>query len=97
MIPIENVQPLSAEALYDLLKKEFADYVNTKLDSNLTIDYAHVFDVINILFPEIIEGTAFTITISDKEINLINHTEVQVYNTELLEQHLIEFLNEKAG
>lgn len=97
MTPIENVKPLSAEELFDLLKKEFAAYINAKLDSNLTIDYAHVYDVINILFPEVIEGPAFTLTVSDKEITLLNHGESSEYNTELLEQHLIDFLNEKAG
>ncbi|WP_026899159.1 hypothetical protein [Daejeonella oryzae] len=97
MTTIENIQPLSAETLFDLLKKEFADYINAKLDSNLTIEYGHVYDVINILFPEVLEGNAFTVTVSDNEITLLNNAEESEYNTELLEQHLINFLNEKAG
>lgn len=44
MTTIKNIKPLTAEELFDLLKKEFADYMNSKLDSNLTIDYAHVYD-----------------------------------------------------
>ena len=97
MTPIKNVKPLSAEALFDLLKKEFADYINGKLHSNLTIEYGHVYDVINVLFPEVIEGNAFTITVSDEEITLINNATTSDYNTELLEQNLNDFLAEKAG
>ena len=97
MTPIKNVKPLSAEALFDLLKKEFADYINGRLNSNLTIEYGHVYDVINVLFPEVIEGNAFTITVSDEEITLINNATTSDYNTELLEQNLNDFLAEKAG
>jgi hypothetical protein len=97
MTPIKNVKPLSAEVLFDLLKKEFADYINGKLNSNITIEYGHVYDVINVLFPEVIEGNAFTITISDDEITLINNATTSDYNTELLEQNLNDFLAEKAG
>ena len=97
MTPIKNVKPLSAEALFDLLKKEFADYINGRLNSNLTIEYGHVYDVINVLFPEVIEGNAFTITVSDEELTLINNATTADYNTELLEQNLNDFLTEKAG
>ena len=65
MATINNIKPLSAEKLFDLLKTEFADYINEKLGSNLAIEYAHVYDVINVLFPEVIEGPALTITITD--------------------------------
>ena len=97
MTPIKNVKPLNAEALFDILKKEFADYINGKLSSNLTIEYGHVYDVINVLFPEVIEGNAFTIIVSDDEITLSNNAADSDYNTELLEQHLMDFLTEQAG
>lgn len=97
MKPINNIKPLSAETLFDLLKKDFADYVNDKLDSSLSIDYAHVYDVINVSFPEVIEGTAFSIIVSDDEITVSENNTNSEYNSELLQQHLIDFLSIKAG
>jgi hypothetical protein len=97
MTSIKNVQPLSPESVFDLLKKEFPDYVNTALGSNLSIDFAHVSDVINILFPEVIEGNVFTLVVSDEVIEVSNDAAEGDYNTELLEQHLNEFLTLKAG
>lgn len=97
MTPINNIKPLSAETLFDLLKKDFADYVNDKLDSSLSIDYAHVYDVINVSFPEVIEGTAFSIIVSDDEITVSDNNTNSEYNSELLQQHLIDFLSIKAG
>lgn len=60
MTIIKNVLAISAETLYIHLKRDFTIYINSKLDSNLSIDFAHVYDVINVLFPEVIEGTALT-------------------------------------
>lgn len=97
MISIKNVQPLSPETLFDLLKKEFATYINAALDSNLSIDYAHVSDVINILFPEIISDNAFTLIVSDDVIEITNNVSDGDYNTELLEEQLTAFLTLKAG
>jgi hypothetical protein len=97
MATIENVKPLSAEKLFDLLKTEFADYINEKLGSNLAIEYAHVYDVINVLFPEVIEGPALTITVSDDEILVSVQTNDSDYNTDLLEAQLIGFLTIQAG
>ncbi len=97
MTSIKNVQPLSPESVFDLLKKEFSDYVNTALGSNLSIEFVHVFDVINILFPEIIEGNVFTLIVSDEVIEVSDNAVEGDYNTELLEQHLNEFLTLKAG
>ena len=97
MTTIKNIQPLSAEALFDLLKKEFADEVNAKLHSSLSIEYAHVYDVINVSFPEIVEGTVFTIIVNDDEIELTSNGDNTEYNTDLLEQQLIEFLTNKCG
>ena len=97
MTPINNIKPLSAETLFDLLKKDFANYVNDKLDSSLSIDYAHVYDVINVSFPEVIEGTAFSIIVSDDEITVSDNNTNSEYNSELLQQHLIDFLSIKAG
>jgi len=97
MISINNVQPLSPEALFDLLKTEFPGHVNDLLGSNLTVEFAHVSDIINISFPEVIEGNAYSLTVSDSTIEVTDHTTEGTYNTELLEQHLIEFLTLKAG
>ncbi len=89
MNTIKNVKSLNAEKLFDLLKTEFADYINAQLGSNLSIEYAHVADIINILFPEITEGMVFTLTVSDETI-VIDKVEItEDYNTDLLEQHLM--------
>jgi hypothetical protein len=97
MATIKNVKPLSAEKLFDLLKTEFADYINEKLGSNLAIEYAHVYDVINVMFPEVIEGPALTITVTDDELIVSIQTIDSDYNTDLLEEHLIGFLSIQAG
>ena len=96
MTTIKNIKPLNAEELFDLLKKEFAEYVNSKLDSNLTIEYAHVYDMINIIFPEIIEGNAFTITVTDDKISVVKNEEDIEYDAALLEKYLVDFLIEKC-
>jgi hypothetical protein len=41
MANIKNIKTLSPEKLFDLLKTEFADYINQKLGSNLAIEYGH--------------------------------------------------------
>jgi len=97
MTPIKNIKPLTAEVLFDILKKEFASYINSKLDSNLDIEYAHVDNVINVLFPEVIEGIAFSIIVSDEDITVSENNVSPQYNSGLLEQHLIDFLTIKAG
>lgn len=97
MISINNIQPLSPEALFDLLKTDFPAFVNEQLGSNLTVEFAHVSDIINITFPEIIEGNAYTLTVGDNSIEITDHTTEGTYNTELLEQHLTGFLALKAG
>jgi hypothetical protein len=97
MATINNVKPLNAEKLFDLLKTEFADYINEKLGSNLAIEYAHVYDVINVLFPEVIEGPALTITITDEELTVTVQAAGSDYNTDLLEENLIGFLELQAG
>lgn len=100
MTSIQNIQPLSAEMLFDLLKKEFPDYINEKLGSTLAIEFAHVYDIINVSFPEVIAGTVLTITISDDNIvvtdNETTSEERLEYNTELLENQLVDFLKMKA-
>jgi hypothetical protein len=96
MTTIKNIQPLSAEALFDILKKEFTDYLNTALSANMSVDYAHVSDIINIHFPEITAGIVFSLTVSDDSI-VVEQGEIEEdYNTELLQQHLISFLTLKA-
>jgi hypothetical protein len=97
MATIKNVQPLSAEKLFDLLKTEFADYINGKLGSNLAIDYAHVYDEINISFPEVIEGPALNITVTEEDLTVTVLATGSDYNTELLEEHLIGFLELQAS
>ena len=97
MKTIKNVQPISSEALFQILKNDFANDINSKLNSSLSIEYAHVFDVINVYFPEIIEGTVFTITVNENEIELSNNGDNTEYNTDLLEQNLSDFLNEKCS
>jgi hypothetical protein len=94
MATIKNVQPLRAEKLFDLLKTQFGPYIDSRLEANLTIEYAHVYDVINISFPEIIQGTVFTIIVNDDHAEISNNSVGAEYNTELLEQHLTEFLTE---
>jgi len=97
MISINNVQPLSSESLFELLKTEFPAYINEQLRSNLAIEFAHVSGIVNISFPEIIDGNAYTITVGDNSLEITDHTTEGTYNTELLEQHLVEFLTLKAG
>lgn len=97
MIAIDNIQPLNPESVFDLLKTEFPGYVNEQLGSNLAMEFAHVADIVNISFPEIIDGNAYTITVGDNSLELTDHTTDGTYNTELLEKHLIEFLTLKAG
>jgi len=97
MTPIKNIKPLTAETLFDILKNEFGDYINYKLDSTLNIEYAHVDDVINIMFPDVIAGIAFSIIVSDEDITVSENDVSPQYNTGLLEQHLIAFLTIKAG
>jgi hypothetical protein len=97
MATIKNVQPLSAEKLFDVLKTGFADYINEKLGSNLSIEYAHVFDEINISFPEVIEGPALNITVTDVELSVTLLATESDYNTALLEENLMAFLEQQAG
>jgi len=97
MISINNVQPLSSESLFELLKTEFPAYINEQLRSNLAIEFAHVSGIVNISFPEIIDGNAYTITVGDNSLEITDHTTEGTYNTELLEHYLVEFLTLKAG
>ncbi|MET4141712.1 MULTISPECIES: hypothetical protein [Pedobacter] len=97
MTIIKNIHPLSAEVLFDLLKKEFPDYINAKLDSMLNIDFTHVYHEINVLFPEVITGTALTITVSDQEITISDNAASYEFNATLLEEQLIAFIKIKAG
>ncbi|MBB6113044.1 hypothetical protein SAMN05421821_12722 [Mucilaginibacter lappiensis] len=97
MTIIKNVLAISAETLYIHLKKDFTDYINYKLDSNLSTDFAHVYDVINVLFPEVIEGTALTITVTDDEITVSDNAKDSEFNTELLEKHLIDFITDRCS
>ncbi len=97
MIAINNVQPLSAGQLTEILRNEFPTFVNEKLGSNLAVDVEHVSDFVNIIFPEVIEGNAYTIVVSENSLELTDHTTEGEYNGELLEVHLVDFLNQKAG
>lgn len=97
MANINNVKPLSAEKLFDLLKTEFANYINGKLDSNLAIEYAHVFNEINISFPEVVEGPALNIAVSWGELTVTLLATESDYNAGLLEEHLMGFLEQQAS
>ncbi|HMI05361.1 MAG TPA: hypothetical protein VK541_22925 [Pedobacter sp.] len=97
MVSIKNVQPLSPVSLFDLLKTEFPAYVNEQIGSNLAVEFAHVSDIVNISFPEVMEVNAYTITVGENSMGITDHTTEGTYNTELLEQHLLEFLTIKAG
>ncbi|BAU54708.1 hypothetical protein [Mucilaginibacter gotjawali] len=97
MATIRNIQPLSAEKLFDVLKTDFAAYINQKLGSNLAIEYAHVFDEINLSFPEVIAGPALNITVTEDELTVIVLAGESDYNTDLLEEHLISFLEQQAS
>ena len=97
MTPINNVQPLNAAQLTDILKTDFPAYVNEQLGSNLAVTVVHVSDIVNIGFPEVIEGNAYTITVSDDTLELTDHTTEGTYNAELLGQQLVAFLEMKAG
>lgn len=79
------------------MKTEFADYINAKLGSNLAIEYAHVYDVINVSFPEVIEGPALTITVTDDDLTVSVMATESDYNTDLLEEHILGFLEVQAS
>ena len=97
MTVINNVQPLSPENLFDLLKTAFPAYINEQLGSNLVVEFAHVSGIVNVSFPEVIEGNAYTITVSEESLQVIDHVTAGSYNSEVLEKHLVEFLTLKAG
>ncbi len=97
MKPIKNKASLSAEGLFGVLKNDFADYINSKLDSGLNIEFAHVEDVINVMFPDVIEGIAFSIIVTEKEITVTENHISPKYNSGLLKKYLIEFLVLKAS
>jgi hypothetical protein len=97
MESIKNVQPLSPESVFDLLKKEFAEFANSGLSSNLSVEYAHVADVINIMFPEITDGIVFSLTVSEEVIEVDSYVTEGDYNTDLLGEQLTEFLTQKAS
>lgn len=97
METINNVRPLSSEKLFDLLKKEFAEYINEKLGSNISVDYARVFDVINVIFPEVAGGFSLTVTITDPELIITANASSTAYDTDLLQEHLVRFLELHAG
>ena len=97
MTLIKNIQPFSAEKLFDLLKTDFADYINSKLGSNLAIEYAHVYDEINVIFPEVIEGPALNIKVTEDGLEVTVIAVSSDYNTELLEESLIAFLEDQTG
>jgi len=97
MKSINNVQPLTATELTDVLKTEFPAFINERLGSNLAVEFAHVSDFVNISFPEVIDGNAFTITVGESDLAITDHTTEGTYNAELLEEHLVAFLEMKAG
>jgi hypothetical protein len=89
---IKNIRMVSAEDLFATLKTDFADYLNKKLDAAVAVEFAHVFDIIDISFPEIIAGVAFHIVVSEKEIILSTDNTIPANNSEALEKQLTDFL-----
>ena len=97
MTTVKNVQALSAEKLFDVLKTGFADYINEKLGSNLAIEFAHVFNEINLSFPEVIDGAAINIAVADDELTVTLLATESDYNAGLLEEHLIGYLEQQVS
>jgi len=97
MTTVKNVQALSAEKLFDVLKTGFADYINEKLGSNLAIEFAHVFNEINLSFPEVIDGPAINIAVADDELTVTLLATESDYNAGLLDEHLIGYLEQQAS
>jgi precorrin-6x reductase len=50
-----------------------------------------------VLFPDVIQGIAFSIIVSEKEITVTENHISPEYNSDLLEQNLIDFLIFKAS
>ena len=50
----------------------------------------------NVLLPEVIEGVALMVTITDETITVSNNAIAHVYNTTLLEEYLISFITKKG-
>ncbi len=97
MTTVKNIQALSAEKLFDVLKTGFADYINGKLGSNLAIEFVHVFNEINLSFPEVIQGAAINIAVADDELTVTLLATESDYNAGLLEEHLIGYLEQQAS
>lgn len=97
MTVIKNVHPLTAEVLFDILKKEFPDYINTRLNAELNIDFAHVFDEITVKFPEVIAGTVIVVSVNTEEITVSDQADTSAFNIDLLKKNLIDFIELKAG
>jgi hypothetical protein len=97
MTTIKNVQPLDAAHLTDILKTEFPAFVDQRLGSNLSVEFVNVSDFLNVAFPEVIEGNAFTITVDTDQLELTDHTTEDAYDAQVLKQHLVDFLIQKAG
>jgi hypothetical protein len=97
MISIKNTASLNAETLFNLLKKNFTDYINYKLDAGMNVEFAHAENIINVMFPEVIEGIAFSIVVTEKELSVTDNHVSPEYNSGILEQQLVDFLILKAS
>jgi hypothetical protein len=49
------------------------------------------------MFPEVIEGVALTIVVTDEEISVSDNAVENIYNTALLEEQLVAFITEKCS
>jgi len=54
-------------------------------------------DIINVMFPDVIEGIAFSIIVTEKELNVTENNISPEYNSGILEQQLVDFLILKAS
>ena len=94
---IENIRMVTAEDLSATLKTDFAVYLNKKLDAAVAVEFARVYDIIDVSFPEIIVGVAFHIVVSEKEIILSTDNTIPANNSEALEKQLTDFLELKLN
>jgi len=92
MTTIRNIRTVTAESLFGILKTEFATFVNQKLDSEVNVEFAHVDDIINVSFPEIIPGITFYMTVSREDIHLASNGDNHLENSIVLEKQLVDFL-----
>lgn len=97
MTIIKNIRTVTAETLFGTLNVDFATFVNQKLGSDVRVEFAHVDDIINVSFPEIVPGIAFYMTVARETIHVTANSDNQLENGIVLEKQLIDFLELKLN